>query len=62
MRRKNWIGDEERAIRTLSRFRIISLSSVVYAAVRYRSWSEIQILSESIGLVVFGHVSFLYID
>ena len=55
MRRKDRIG-RGGAIRILPRFRIVSLSSAVCAAVRYRSGAEIQNLSESIRLVVFSHV------
>ena len=40
----------------LPRFRAISLSSAVCAAARCRPVAEIQNLSESIGLAVFGHV------
>ena len=54
-RRPSWMRG--RAIRNLSRFRTISLSSAsaVWAA-RCRPGAEIQNLSESIRLAVFGHV------
>ena len=45
-----------------SRFRLISLSSIICVAARPSSWAEMQNLSESIRMVVFDYVRFLYID
>ena len=56
MRRKDRAGCGGRATRNLPRFRTISLSSAVCAAARCRPGAEIQNLSESIRLAIFGHV------